>query len=84
MATSRRSSPSQSATSRDHLGMQHMLQCERGVALCDVSFPHCSWVWVEGGQNPDLEDNLDIGGFGYPVGVVSCYCFPKNAMDPLT
>lgn len=26
-----------------------------------------SWVWTEGGQNPDLELNLDVGGFGYPV-----------------
>lgn len=30
-----------------------------------------SWVWAEGGQNPDLESNLDVGGFGYPVGETS-------------
>jgi protein disulfide-isomerase A6 len=25
------------------------------------------WVWAEGGQFPDLEEKLGIGGFGYPA-----------------
>ncbi|KAK6619580.1 hypothetical protein RUM43_012337 [Polyplax serrata] len=25
------------------------------------------WVWVEGGAQMDLEDSMDIGGFGYPA-----------------
>lgn len=25
------------------------------------------WVWVEAGAQPDLEQKLDIGGFGYPA-----------------
>lgn len=26
-----------------------------------------SWVWAEALQQPELEDSLGIGGFGYPV-----------------
>ena len=25
------------------------------------------WVWIEGGQNLDLEQVLDVGGSGYPA-----------------
>ena len=25
------------------------------------------WVWLEGGSNQDLEQALDVGGFGYPA-----------------
>ncbi|KAL0268318.1 UNVERIFIED_CONTAM: hypothetical protein PYX00_010310 [Menopon gallinae] len=25
------------------------------------------WIWVEAGAQPDLEQKLDIGGFGYPA-----------------
>ncbi len=25
------------------------------------------WVWIEGGQNTDLEAVLDVGGSGYPA-----------------
>ena len=35
--------------------------------MCYCS-PSYSWIWTEGGQNSDLESNLDVGGFGYPVG----------------
>ena len=27
----------------------------------------CRWVWLEGGQNADMEQSYDVGGFGYPV-----------------
>ncbi|XP_064383274.1 protein disulfide-isomerase A6 homolog [Halichondria panicea] len=25
------------------------------------------WVWLEGGSNPDFEQALEVGGFGYPA-----------------
>ncbi|XP_022214778.1 protein disulfide-isomerase A6 homolog [Drosophila obscura] len=25
------------------------------------------WAWAEGGQQPDLEESLEVGGFGYPA-----------------
>lgn len=25
------------------------------------------WIWAEGGQQPQIEEALDIGGFGYPA-----------------
>ena len=25
------------------------------------------WVWAEGGANAELEGELEVGGFGYPV-----------------
>ncbi len=27
----------------------------------------CRWVWMEAGTQPDVEDSVGIGGFGYPV-----------------
>ena len=32
-----------------------------------MSLFYSRWVWAEGGQFPDLEAKLGIGGFGYPV-----------------
>ncbi|CAI8055674.1 Protein disulfide-isomerase A6 [Geodia barretti] len=32
-----------------------------------VSWFYSRWVWAEGGQFPDLEEKLEIGGFGYPA-----------------
>ena len=32
-----------------------------------VSWFYSRWVWAEGGHFPDLEEKLEIGGFGYPV-----------------
>lgn len=29
----------------------------------------CRWVWAEAGAQPDVEEALGIGGFGYPVSV---------------
>jgi len=28
---------------------------------------YVSWVWAEAGAQPDVEEALNIGGFGYPV-----------------
>lgn len=28
---------------------------------------HYSWAWTEAGAQPDLENAVDIGGFGYPA-----------------
>lgn len=25
------------------------------------------WIWAEGGANSDLEQNFEVGGFGYPA-----------------
>ena len=25
------------------------------------------WVWLEGGANSNLEQTLEVGGFGYPA-----------------
>ena len=47
--------------------------CERmqGSVVGEFQRNGCSslsrWVWAEGGTNPDLEQSLDVGGFGYPV-----------------
>ena len=58
--------------------------------------PLSRWVWAEGGTNPDLEQKLDVGGFGYPVwDLTSCdnfsmslpssfdYSLPSLALPPL-
>ena len=58
--------------------------------------PLSRWVWAEGGTNPDLEQKLDVGGFGYPVwDLTSCdnfsmplpssfdYSLPSFALPPL-
>lgn len=40
---------------------------------CSSLSPLSRWVWAEGGTNPDLEQKLDVGGFGYPVwNLTSC------------
>lgn len=28
---------------------------------------HCRWVWSEAAAQPELEDALGLGGFGYPA-----------------
>ncbi len=28
---------------------------------------YCRWLWLEGGSNLDLEQALEVGGFGYPA-----------------
>ncbi len=39
----------------------------KGVWNMEIYCVLCRWVWTEGGQNPELEQELDVGGFGYPV-----------------
>ncbi len=34
--------------------------------MCCLRLP-CRWVWSEAGQQPDLEEALGLGGFGYPA-----------------
>lgn len=31
-----------------------------------IDFFH-RWVWTEAGSQPDLEQKLEVGGFGYPA-----------------
>lgn len=36
------------------------------VFSCNIFF-NCRWVWSEAGKQSDLEEVLEIGGFGYPA-----------------
>ncbi len=37
------------------------------TSLKNYTFSQFRWVWLEGGSNSDLEQALEVGGFGYPA-----------------
>ena len=41
----------------------------------------CSFVWISAGKQPDLENNVGVGGYGYPAMVA--LNVKKGAYAPL-
>lgn len=79
MATYRRCSKWRSATRLAHSGMCKCVVHHVQEQALLIFF--CRWVWLEGGQNGNMEQNLDVGGFGYPVcdlGVVHDLIFVQS------
>lgn len=47
-----------------HLGTLFMYYKSSNSVTCVVC---CRWLWAEAGAQPELENMLEIGGFGYPA-----------------